>query len=60
MKIDEINQEIAKLESIDHLTYDICHKLSVLYIIREHLLEDDYNIPNVVSPTSTSSIEIRK
>ena len=41
IKIDEINQEIAKLESTDRLTYDICYRLAILYIVRDHLCEDD-------------------
>lgn len=40
ISIEEINQEIAKLESVDRLTYDICNKLSILYTVRDHLCDD--------------------
>ena len=36
-KLEEIEQEIKKLEGKEYLTYDICQKLSVLYIVRDHM-----------------------
>ena len=34
--INEINEEIKRLESKDHTTYDICEKLAALYMVRDH------------------------
>ena len=43
--INEIHEEIKKLENCDYTTYDICKKLAILYIVRDHY-----------KPTSTSSM----
>lgn len=40
MNIDEINREIAVLES-GQTTYVTCEKLSQLYIVRDHLCSAD-------------------
>ena len=34
--INEINEEIKKLEQCDYTTYKVCEKLAILYIVREH------------------------
>lgn len=36
LNMDEINQEIEKLEGKDYTTYDICQKLAILYTIRNN------------------------
>ena len=36
-KLEEIEQEIKKLESKDYITYDICSKLADLYICRKFM-----------------------
>ena len=36
LNIDEINEEIAKLENCNCTTYDVCNKLATLYIVRQH------------------------
>ena len=35
--INEINEEINKLENCKNVTYNICSKLADLYIVRDHL-----------------------
>lgn len=35
--INEINEEIKKLENCKNVTYSICSKLADLYIVRDHL-----------------------
>lgn len=34
--INEINEEIKKLENCKNVTYNICSKLADLYIVRDH------------------------
>ena len=36
INIDEINEEINKLEESECTTYPICQKLAILYIVRDH------------------------
>jgi hypothetical protein len=36
-KLEEIEQEIKKLESKECLTYDIVHKLADLYTVKSHM-----------------------
>lgn len=36
ININEINEEIKKLEQCDCTTYKICEKLAILYIVRDH------------------------
>lgn len=34
--INEINQEIERLENMGCLNYSICNKLAMMYIIKDH------------------------
>lgn len=36
LNIDEIHEEIEKLENCNCTSWDICKKLAILYIIRDH------------------------
>ena len=36
-KLEEIEEEIKKLESKECLTYDIVHKLADLYTVKSHM-----------------------
>jgi len=36
-KLEEIEQEIEKLEKKECLTYDIVHKLADLYTVKNHM-----------------------
>ena len=36
-KMEEIEQEIKKLEEKEYLTYDIVHKLADLYTVKQHM-----------------------
>ena len=36
ISIEEINEEIEKLENCDYTTYPICEKLSILYNVRNN------------------------
>ena len=38
-KMDEIEQEIKRLEAEDCLTYGIINKLAMLYIVRDNMRE---------------------
>ena len=37
ININEINEEIEKLEGCDCTTYDVCRKLAILYTVRDHI-----------------------
>lgn len=52
-----INQEIKKLESSDVTNYNICEKLAILYIIKDHykaagadVVHQPMSSPTVPSP----------
>ena len=51
--IDEINKEISKLEGCNCTTYDVCKKLAILYIVRDHLPTKSMN--NMVKSPMMSS-----
>lgn len=36
LNLDEINEEIAKLEECNCTSYQVCEKLAILYIVRDH------------------------
>jgi len=36
LNLDEINEEIAKLEECNCTTYQVCEKLAILYTVRDH------------------------
>ena len=36
LNMNEINEEIKKLENKDYLTYDICNKLAILYTVKNN------------------------
>ena len=36
LDMNEIHAEIDRLENCDCTTYDVCKKLAILYIVREH------------------------
>lgn len=38
-KLEEIEQEIKKLEEKEYLTYDIVHKLADLYTVKKHMAD---------------------
>lgn len=52
LNMDEINQEIEKLEHKDYTTYDVCQKLAILYTIR-----NNYKGGNGASTMPTSKME---
>lgn len=52
LNMDEINQEITKLEHKDYTTYDVCQKLAILYTIR-----NNYKGGNGSSMTTATKME---
>ena len=36
LNMNEIHEEIHKLESCDYTTYDICKKLAILYTVKNN------------------------
>lgn len=49
--MDEINQEINKLENCEYTTYDICKKLSILYTVRNNFKRQQAATQSVASTT---------
>ena len=41
LNMEEIHKEIKALEECDKTTYDVCKKLAILYIVRDHLKEPE-------------------
>ena len=37
LNMEEIHKEIKNLEECDKTTYDVCKKLAILYIVRDHM-----------------------
>ena len=57
INIDEINEEINKLEESECTTYPICQKLAILYIVKDHFNKNNNtmmstSIPSPVRNTS--------
>lgn len=51
MNIQEINSEIDRLE-VSQTNYENCSKLSILYIIRDHMAQPKNVIAEYSNPTS--------
>lgn len=51
LNMDEINQEINKLENCEYTTYDICKKLSILYTVRNNFKRQQAATQSVASTT---------
>ena len=51
--IKEINEEIYKLENCDCTTYDICRKLAILYIVKDHFSKNNTITPMNKTATPT-------
>lgn len=54
LNIEEINEEIEKLEHKEYLTYDICEKLAILYTVR-----NNYK-PKTIATTPTMDMSVIK
>jgi len=52
--INEINEEIHKLENSNCTTYDICKKLAILYIVRDHYSKTMTTQTNSMMKTAAS------
>lgn len=50
LDIEEINEEIEKLENKEYLTYDICEKLAILYTVRNNYKPKVTNNSELPSP----------
>lgn len=57
LNIDEIHEEIKKLENCNCTSWDVCKKLAILYIIREHYNNSPSQKDNGVSMTNPMSIK---
>lgn len=52
LNIEEINEEIKKLEESECTTYSICQKLASLYIVKDHLSKEmSKDISNISVPS---------
>ena len=52
LSMEELNKEIKKLEDCECVTWNICEKLAILYIIRDHIqfTEEKYEDVKMTSP----------
>lgn len=41
LNMDEIHKEIKRLEECKYTTQDICNKLAILYIIKDHCCKEE-------------------
>lgn len=57
LNMDEINKEIEKLEKCSCVSQDICNKLAILYIIKEHCNNSSSQKDNGISMTNPMSIK---
>lgn len=55
-KMEEIEQEIYKLENKECLTYDIVHKLADLYTVRNHMAENGTSTKMVMTGPSAPNM----
>lgn len=54
INIQEINEEIKRLENKDYLTYDIVNKLAALYTVKSHFK------PATTKNSSSTELEMTK
>lgn len=54
-KLEEIEQEIQKLESKECLTYDIVNKLAILYIVKDHMAGNGSGMKNSMATAPAMS-----
>ena len=57
LNIDEIHEEIKKLENCNCTSWDVCKKLAILYIIREHYNNSPSQKDVEISMTNPMSIK---
>lgn len=46
LDLEEIHKEIKKLENCNCTTYDVCKKLAILYIVKDHYGKESYETKN--------------
>ena len=54
LNMDEISQEIEKLEKSEYTTYDVCKKLAILYIVKDHYGGKQASMTPLSMPTGPS------
>lgn len=59
LNMEEIHKEIKKLEECNCTTYDVCKKLAILYIVRDHYKEESNTKYNEM-PSMNSSMMMPK
>ena len=52
LDMEEINEEIEKLENCDCTCYDVCRKLAILYTVREHYNKNNMRNNNTMRTSS--------
>ena len=56
MDINEITEEIEKLEKCEYTTYGNCYKLAMLYIVKDHFPKEKSS-PNLMKKVNTTPKE---
>ena len=66
INMDEINDEIKRLEECEYTTYGTCQKLALLYIVRDHYKPEqkvkknhDAGMPAMMQPMTPAPASLR-
>ena len=59
LNMDEIHKEIEKLENCDCISWDVCKKLAILYIIREHHKNSSSQKDNELNISMSSPMSVK-
>ena len=59
LNISEVREEIEKLEKCDCTTQEVCKKLAILYIVRDHYIEQDIKRDSTMNAMSMPSSSMR-
>ena len=59
LNMDEIHKEIEKLENCDCTSQDVCKKLAILYIIKDHHKNSSSQKDNELNISMSSPMSIK-
>lgn len=56
LDINEVHKEIEKLENCDCTTWDVCKRLAILYIVRDHYKENAAAVRTAGTPNQMNTM----
>ncbi len=56
LNLAEIEKEIKNLENSDSTSYNVCQKLAILYIVKDHLQAQSSSLPMPAPSLSKTGI----